>query len=225
MALREPCFWWFGCELQNLGVGVTTLRAIFVPHIQFQGFQMNADKFLFKETQGAFKLRNRFASAALSLLFPGAGHLYQRRLTKSLLFGSCVILLWFAGFYIGGRNVVYASLHHSDFRWQFISQVCVGVLSAPAAIQAYHLSMHDALQNGVIFTDREYRPLWSGFMAPPVRPISEEMPDQISAWNGQLGQRYELGTWLTMIAGLLNILVAYDALCGPAAISSIANKP
>jgi len=61
-------------------------------------------------------------------------------------------------------------------------------------------------------------------MAPPKRPVSEEVPDQISAWNARFGQGHELGIWLTMIAGLLNILVAFDALCGPVAISSNANN-
>jgi hypothetical protein len=100
----------------------------------------------------------------------------------------------------------------------------VGIGSAPAIIQAYHLSKFDVVRNGIICTDREYEPLWSGLMAPPKRPVSEEVPDQISAWNARFGQGHELGIWLTMIAGLLNILVAFDALCGPVAISSNANN-
>jgi hypothetical protein len=190
----------------------------------YQELQMNVDKVLFKESQGSFLLRNRFYAAALSLLVPGAGHLYQRRLAKSLLFGSSIVLLWCAGFFIGGRNVVYASLLPNDFRWQYLSQIWVGIGSAPAIIQAYHLSKFDVVRNGIICTDREYEPLWSGLMAPPKRPVSEEVPDQISAWNARFGQGHELGIWLTMIAGLLNILVAFDALCGPVAISSNANN-
>lgn len=186
---------------------------------------MKVDEVLFREAQGEFLLKNRFYAAALSLLVPGAGHLYQRRFMKALLFGASIVLLWCAGFFIGGRNVVYASLRPGDFRWQYLSQVWVGIMSVPAIVQAYHLSRFDVLQNGIISTDRGYESLWGGLMAPPKRPVSEEIPDQISAWNGRFGQGYELGIWLTMIAGLLNILVAYDALCGPVAISSNASMP
>ena len=42
----------------------------------------------------------------------------------------------------------------------------------------------------------------------------ENQQDQISQWNRQLGQYFELGTVYTMIAGLLNILAIFDACAG-----------
>ena len=55
-------------------------------------------------------------------------------------------------------------------------------------------------------------------MAPPHRPVIEDRADEVSAWYARRGAGYEMGTWYTMIAGLLNILVIYDAYGGPLAI-------
>ena len=67
-------------------------------------------------------------------------------------------------------------------------------------------------------TKADYRPLWGGFMAPPHRPVIEDRTDEVSAWFAVHGAGYEMGTWYTMIAGLLNILVIYDAYAGPLAV-------
>jgi hypothetical protein len=63
-----------------------------------------------------------------------------------------------------------------------------------------------------------YEPLWGGFMAPPHRPVIESEADEVSAWYARRGAGYEMGTWYTVIAGLLNILVIYDAYGGPLAV-------
>ena len=55
-------------------------------------------------------------------------------------------------------------------------------------------------------------------MAPPQRPVYEERADEVSAWYAVYGAGYEMGTWYTMIAGLLNVLVIYDAYAGPLAV-------
>ena len=55
-------------------------------------------------------------------------------------------------------------------------------------------------------------------MAPPYRPVVEDRADEVSAWYAEHGAGYEMGTWYTMIAGLLNILVIYDAYAGPLAV-------
>ncbi|MEM1067914.1 MAG: DUF6677 family protein, partial [Planctomycetota bacterium] len=67
-------------------------------------------------------------------------------------------------------------------------------------------------------TRKNYKPLWGGFMAPPFRPVVESEADQVAAWYAQKGAGYEMGTWYTVIAGLLNILVIYDAYGGPLAV-------
>ena len=55
-------------------------------------------------------------------------------------------------------------------------------------------------------------------MAPPLRPVRESQADEVSAWYARHGAGYEMGTWYTVIAGLLNILVIYDAYGGPLSI-------
>jgi hypothetical protein len=40
----------------------------------------------------------------------------------------------------------------------------------------------------------------------------------VAAWYARRGAGYEMGTWYTVIAGLLNILVIYDAYGGPLAV-------
>jgi hypothetical protein len=56
-------------------------------------------------------------------------------------------------------------------------------------------------------------PLLGGIMAPP-RDLRE-----LNDWYKQLHRYLDLGTVYTMIAGLLNVLVVYDALAGPAPLA------
>jgi hypothetical protein len=39
--------------------------------------------------------------------------------------------------------------------------------------------------------------------------------DQLSVWHKRLGRFFEIGTLYTMLAGMLNALVIYDAFSGP----------
>ena len=43
-------------------------------------------------------------------------------------------------------------------------------------------------------------------------------PDELSKWNYDLGELFEIGTVFTVIAGLLNILAIFDAYGGPLVI-------
>ena len=53
-------------------------------------------------------------------------------------------------------------------------------------------------------------------MAPPrVVADSTDEKDDLSAWHLDYHSYFELGTLYTMIAGLLNVLVIYDAYAGP----------
>jgi predicted small lipoprotein YifL len=40
-------------------------------------------------------------------------------------------------------------------------------------------------------------------------------PDELAQWNHDLGDRFEMGTVYTVIAGLLNVLAIFDAYGGP----------
>lgn len=159
-------------------------------------------------------LRHRGLAALLAWLVPGAGHFYQRRHAKGSLFVVCILCTWILGFALGGGHVVYASWHPGDKRWHYFLQAGVGAAALPALVQGYR--MNQATENGR--TLDYYEPWWGGFMAPPHRPVFEQRADEVSAWYARHGAGYEIGTWYTMIAGLLNILVIYDAYAGPLAV-------
>lgn len=161
-------------------------------------------------------LRNRPLAAFLAWLIPGAGHFYQRRYAKGTMYLVCILSLWIIGFSIGGFHVVYASRFPGDHRWHYYLQAGAGLVALPAIIQTRHINKYTPLQSGV--TSGDYEPLWWGFMSPPHRPVAEEKTDEVSAWYARHGAGYEMGTWYTMIAGLLNILVIYDAYAGPLGI-------
>lgn len=143
------------------------------------------------------ELRDPPLAAFLAWLVPGLGHFYQGRFAKGVLFMVCILGTFFYGLYLGGSHVVYAAWQPPELRrWHYISQIGVGLPALPALVQAQRMR-----------TGRQ--PLWGGFMAPP-RDIKD-----LEEWNYQLNSYYDLGTAYTMIAGLLNILVIYDAYAGP----------
>lgn len=161
-------------------------------------------------------LRNRPLAAFLAWLIPGAGHLYQGRTTKGCLFFVCIFSAWILGFALGGGHVVYASWQPGDKRWHYLLQSGVGAAALPALVQGENMRRHTDPFTGR--TEGSYKPLWGGFMAPPHRPVVESEADEVSAWYARRGAGYEMGTWYTVIAGLLNILVIYDAYGGPLAV-------
>ena len=161
-------------------------------------------------------LHHRPLAALLAWLVPGPGHYYQGRKTKAGLFFVCILTTWILGFALGGGHVVYASRPTGDFRWHYFLQAGVGAAALPALIQGNRMNENDRLPNRR--TIESYGPLWGGFMAPPSRPVLEDQADDVSAWYARHGAGYEMGTWYTVIAGLLNILVIYDAYGGPLAV-------
>lgn len=160
-------------------------------------------------------LRNRPLAAFLAWLIPGAGHVYQGRNTKGSLFFVCILSAWILGFALGGGHVVYASWQPGDKRWHYLLQAGVGAAALPALVQGDRMRRNTV--NGRTM-EPPYEPLWGGFMAPPNRPVIESEADEVAAWYARRGAGYEMGTWYTVIAGLLNILVIYDAYGGPLAV-------
>lgn len=160
-------------------------------------------------------LRNRPLAALLAWLVPGAGHVYQRRHAKGAIYFCSILMTWIIGFSLGGYHVVYASWQPGDKRWHYFLQAGMGGAALPALLQTKHMNDFTDSRG---WTRDDYQPLWGGFMAPPHRRVFEEATDEISAWYARYGAGYEMGTWFTMIAGLLNILVIYDAYSGPLGI-------
>jgi len=161
-------------------------------------------------------LRNPVVAGVLAWLWPGAGHMYQRRYAKGTLFMVCILFTYFFGLSLGGGHVVYASLSKEDRRWHYFCQVGVGAPALPAL-----------LQNRLVRRGKE--PLLGGIMAPPRHVVGPDTHDpspadirrdELAQWHFKYHAFFELGTLYTMVAGLLNILVIYDATSGPVLVAA-----
>jgi hypothetical protein len=182
------------------------------------------------------ELGNRYIAAVCAWLLPGAGHFYQKRYTKGLLFSVTILTTYFVGFWLGDGRVVYASWKTNDVRWQFIVQCLVGAPTFPAMIQAinakentaplwirnyrYPLNDKDNIPYSRVTDPKELerlanRKIPDGFMAAPFGNVTTTEPDVLSAWHAELGHNFDIATLYTFIAGLLNLLVIYDAFGGP----------
>jgi hypothetical protein len=161
-------------------------------------------------------LRNPGLAAFLAWLWPGAGHLYQGRYAKGILFMVVVLGMFSFGLLIGEGRVVYASWTPTDRRWQYLCQLGVGLPALPALIQARRVFWAPPHPPDPMQFEAPPDPrLWNGFMAPPEQPVKPEQPDELAEWHLRMSHRFELGTLYTMIAGLLNVLAIYDAYAGP----------
>jgi hypothetical protein len=161
-------------------------------------------------------LRNPIVAGFLSWILPGLGHFYQGRRAKALLFFLCVMPTFIVGCFLGSdlsndsevrvgvaRNV-YFSWRQQDQRLFFIPQACIGVAAIPALIQALWTSSGDP-------------PPFGTFMAPPQTDVSDKtgVAPTLADISKKLHFLFELGTYVTVIAGLLNLLVIFDAVDGP----------
>jgi hypothetical protein len=168
------------------------------------------------------ELKDPLLAAFLAWLVPGAGHLFQGRIGKGLLFFVCIIGTYSFGFYLGEGRVVYASMRLEDRRLPYFCQIGVGLPALPALVQAQRTRQGKA-------------PLFGGFMAPPnlhqsvrAKDLSGRAvlhPNELAEWHYRLHSFFELGTVYTMIAGLLNILAIYDAWAGPMLVVPPTKKP
>ena len=168
------------------------------------------------------ELRSPGVAALLAWLLPGAGHLYQGRTAKGLLFFVCIMGTFSFGLWgIGGGKVVYASSPGDQpWRWQYYCQLGVGLPAMPALLQrGRHGAPH---------------PILGDFMAQPknsAQPLIDDsenkstQPNELAMWTLQMHPLYEIGTVYTIIAGLLNILVICDAYGGPLVIVPRTKKP
>ena len=127
-------------------------------------------------------LRNPALAAVWAWLWPGAGHLYQRRYAKGILFMVCILSTYFFGLTLGNGHVVYASWRKGDQRWQYICQLGVGAPALPSLVQRHRL------RNG-------QEPLWGAIMAPPARVSpNTDVHDDLSQLHEDLHAYLDLGT-------------------------------
>lgn len=186
----------------------------------------------------AIDLRNPALAAALSWLIPGLGQLYQGRTFKGAIFLVTLLGTFLAGMWIGGGNVVYASWRPGEKRWAFLGQAGIGAAAIPALIQASAVAgsarqplanlpwLVPPLTRGQAVSEAFAQRLVAGdpdvaaedFRRQPgigVRYEPRHSGGQLSLWHRRLGRFFDIGTLYTMLAGLLNLLVVYDAWAGP----------
>jgi hypothetical protein len=167
-------------------------------------------------------------AAIFSYLIPGLGQIYQGRIAKGILFFVCVYALFFVGVYLGSGAVhikhgddaetytVSSNVYLPDTadqnnpfnlprlaanlynRPQFAGQFWIGIAAWPAVWQYLNYN-----------SDKEADPLLGNFERTP-------REDALNAVHTSGDKLLELGWVFTVIAGVLNVMVIYDALAGPA---------
>jgi len=166
-------------------------------------------------------------AALLSYLVPGLGQILQGRIAKGILFFVCVYTLFFYGMAMGSWKNVYVSdttAEDQHFRfnlggapilefnsavlgslWKrphFAGQFWVGIAVWPALYQAARYES----------TDDAHPPLGGFMRLPPNSP-----PDyELEKLQRDSDKRWDLAWVYTVIAGVLNVMVIYDAYAGPA---------
>lgn len=83
-------------------------------------------------TDPKIDLKNAYLAAALAFLMPGAGHLYQRRLFKAVVYFVCILGTFAYGMLLTDGKVV----HSRDKPGLWYCQYLVGLPALPAIIQA-----------------------------------------------------------------------------------------
>lgn len=156
-----------------------------------------------------------FFAALLSYLVPGLGQVYQGRIGKGLLFFAGLYGLFFYGMAMGQwRNVWLPDTTGMPplevlgrqfpgvptaiwYRPQFLGQFWIGTAAWPACVQYRY---HDVA--------RKDGPIFKSFQREPTE-------DELNRLQRDGNKRWDLGWVYTVIAGVLNLLVIYDALAGP----------
>ncbi len=157
-------------------------------------------------------------AAILSYIVPGLGQISQGRIGKGLLFMVSLLGMFFFGMYLGNWNNVYLPRDVKQSPWleklpfgkgwgssiiegrlAFAGQFWIGSAAWPAILQ----------YNEKWPVSEKTSPFWHEFQrTPPERTLNELQSAGNKSWD--------LGWVYTVIAGVLNILVIYDALAGPA---------
>ena len=169
-------------------------------------------------------------AAVLSYLIPGLGQLYQGRYGKGVLFMVSLLGMFMLGQAMGQWQNVYlprdarrrrgatrgiAGAWFGLFnRWQFGGQFWIGMAAWPAMIHSWQAPpRHDARQ-----PDDDDVPIWRKYQTEPDEA-------KVNEFLVNSDKTPDLGWVYTVIAGMLNILVIYDAYAGPLILPSLRPTP
>ena len=171
------------------------------------------------------ELPNPKTAALLAWLFPGLGHLYQGRRAKGVVFMASIVGLFVAGMVIGSGKVAYASTlpftplpSYLYDGWPFVCQSGIGVVAIPGWIErSRYLAGEEAMISEMLYPPRTGPQAARGAPITSIDESGNEVthPDGAAKRRYDLGFRFEVGMVYTVIAGLLNLLVVYDAHSGP----------
>jgi hypothetical protein len=166
-------------------------------------------------------LKNRFWAGFLSWLVPGLGHVYQGRWVKGAIFFVSTTFLLVTGQILGEGRTIYwprppEGVWGAETLLDQIRQAigCLG-LEGLSRLPVGWVSIPCALQ--WLARDRGPLPVLGIFAFPPESA-------EISELNARLGFLWEIARLYTMVAGLLNVFVLWDACVGPAALTAKASE-
>lgn len=188
------------------------------------------------ESPPSINLKNPGLAALLAWLIPGLGHIYQGRILKGVLFFITICGLFFFGSWLGSWRVVYLRWDNDEWRFSYLAQFAVGIPALPAAFDALDVRPTFArvvpplaAYESKPLTLREMEALCERLNVP--RGGSPEQMkkrlaeagaeyvvtlDEVDDLHRRFGVMMHIAAIYTLIAGLLNILVIYDAAAGPA---------
>jgi hypothetical protein len=188
-------------------------------------------------------LKNPALAALLAWLIPGLGHLYQGRISKAIAFFVCVTGLFFGGLWLGAGRVVYFRWDNEDWRWAYLAQVGAGLPALPALLDHFQLRHAFAelppwasSYGAKPLTRQEFNNLLTRNGLPSLgehevslERVRERLGElrqkgigyvvtlvEVDDLHRRFGRMMDVALIYTMVAGLLNILVVYDAAAGPA---------
>jgi len=171
-------------------------------------------------------------AALLSYLVPGVGQMYQGRIGKGLLFFFCLYGLFFYGMWLGHGEAQAAEAPAGDEQARVVSyRISSNVYLPDTAERSNPLGLPHLLAN--LYNRPQFAgQFWIGIAAWPAvwhythpsggiltRAIGdfEKTPPEwaINQVQRRSNKLWDLGWVCTVIAGVLNILVIYDAYSGP----------
>jgi TM2 domain-containing membrane protein YozV len=182
------------------------------------------------------KRQRDYLAAVLSYLIPGMGQVIQGRVGKGVLYFLCLYALFFYGMALGQWKNVWIPdgkdnndnelpavrvpllgvempgvLKNVMYRKEFAGQFWMGIAAWPAIVQYATLTPTDPddMRPAIMAKPKpKANPIFGRYMQAPTEAELNDIQR-----NGD--RRWDLGWVYTVIAGLLNILVIYDALSGP----------
>ncbi len=142
-------------------------------------------------------------AAFLSYLIPGLGQIYQGRYGKGVLFMVSLLGMFIVGQAMGKWQNVYVPREKNlasslIVRWHYVGQFWIGAAAWPALWQYFNMPVPTPEANPFVHNFQRM---------PEEKDLNDFLRDN--------DKTPDLGWVYTVVAGMLNILVMYDAYAGP----------